>query len=34
LVCVEFLTQKAMASASGVCALEAVLPFASVRLLV
>src|ERR1035441_7692146 len=34
LVCVEFPTQKAMASASGVCALEAVLPFASVRLLV
>jgi hypothetical protein len=31
---VEFLTQKAMASASGIFALEAVLPFASVRLLV
>jgi hypothetical protein len=34
LVCVEFLTQKAMASASDVFALEAVLLFASVRLLV
>ena len=34
LVCIEFLTQKAMASASDVFALEAVLPFASVRLLV
>jgi hypothetical protein len=34
LVCVEFLTQKAMASASDIFALAAVLPFASVRLLV
>ena len=34
LVSVEFLTQKAMASASDVFGLEAVLPFASVRLLV
>lgn len=31
LMCVEFLTQKAMASARDVLALEAVLPFASVR---
>ena len=34
LACLELLTQKAMASASDVLALEAVLPFASVRLLV
>ena len=34
LVCVEFLTQNAMPSASDVFALETVLPFASVRLLV
>ena len=34
LVCLEFLTQKAMAFASDVFALEAVLPLASVRLLV
>ena len=34
LACLEFLTQKAMASASDVFGLEAVLPFASVRLLV
>ena len=34
LACLEFLTQKAMASASGVFALAAVLPLASVRLLV
>jgi len=31
---VEFLTQEAMTSASAVFALEAVLPFASVRVLV
>jgi hypothetical protein len=34
LACLEFLTQKAMTSASGVFALAAVLPLASVRLLV
>jgi hypothetical protein len=34
LACVEFLTQKAMAPASDVFALEAVLPSASIRLLV
>jgi hypothetical protein len=34
LTCLEFLPQKAMASARGVCALAAVLPLATVRLLV
>ena len=34
LACLEFLAQKAMASASGVIALATVLPLASVRLLV